>query len=120
MLTSDCGSRTATFRKVYVTGALVDSFFGFAPVSNSALAPFRGCGAVAGDGSFPVAPEWAGFTAFPVPVSVHEIGERLLALRVGGTLTLRGAGGPAISAPGTGLPKETGSFTGELVFRRLR
>ena len=121
MLKKDCGSRTATFGDLYTSFAAIDGSFGVVPTSQTSATPFRACGLVAGEGTFAIAPEWAGFVPFPVPAAnADDLAKRLLAVRVGGSLVLRGAGGPPLYNPGSGQAKETGSFTGKLIFRRLK
>jgi hypothetical protein len=126
LLKRDCGKRTVTFRDAAPSFATIDGSYAIVPTSATSVAPFRACGLVVGEGRFRLGPGqsasggWGGFVPFPVPAANDEdLAKRLLGVRVGGSLTLRGTGGPYPVAPGSGLPVETGSFTGKLVFKRV-
>jgi hypothetical protein len=126
MLKKDCGTRTATFRDVSVIFFTIDGSYAYVPGTPTTIAPFRACGSVAGEGAFSLsgpgeARGWGGFVPFPIPAANSEdLEKRLLKVRVGGSLVLRGTGGPYPYNPGSGAAKETGSFTGKLVFKRVK
>ncbi len=116
-LTKDCGKRPATFSDLAPGYAVIDGSFGIQPASNASITPFNACGAIARE-PISVTAGWGGFVPFPVPAANGaDLAKRLLAVRVGGSLILRGAGGP-YPYTGSGV-RETGSFAGKLVFKRI-
>ena len=128
MLKKDCGKRKVTFRDASPGFATVDGSYAIVPMSGTRVsrrsAPAASSPARAvPTRARPVCLRHLGRLRAVPPVPAadqYDLAKRLLDIRVGGSLVLRGTGGPYPTSPESGVPRETGSFTGKLVFKRVK